>query len=87
MIKPFPNKIFLKLETMKAGALDMTNQNMLSEIGEIIAVGINVNYVSIGDKVSVKVWGCDHCQIDGEDYYVVDSDSKALLCRIEDATA
>lgn len=93
-IKPFPTKVVLKLREMKAGALDLTDQNILSEIGEVVAVGDDcVSYsakknkeeffLKVGDIVAVKIWGCDHMQIEGEDYYVTDITSKALLAIIE----
>ena len=82
-IKPAAGKIFIKLNELKAGALDVTNQNMLSEQGKVVAVGEGVASIKIGDEVVVKIWGCDHASIDNEDYYVTDITSKAILCVIE----
>lgn len=94
-IKPFPTKIVLKLKEMQAGALDLTNQNILSEVGEVVALGEEIKNgewkktfgegfeLKVGDIVAVKIWGCDHMEIDGESYYVTDISSKALLAIIE----
>lgn len=88
-ITPFPTKIFIKLDTMKAGALDLTDQNVLSEGGEIVAIGNlvspwwkvwNLFRLKVGDRVRVKAWGLDSVDINGEVYYVADKDTKALLC-------
>lgn len=72
-------KIFLKLDPM-GGILNP--DGILSEKGEIYAVGDGIENFAVGERVAVKLWGCDHIELEGEDYYVVDVDSKALLCKI-----
>lgn len=85
-IIPFPGKVWLKLETMKLGGIELKGDNMVSEVGVVVALPptdhpfLKGHFpLKLGDRVYFKAWGLDHIQIDGEDYYVADLDSKAIL--------
>ncbi len=78
-IIPFPGKIWIKLDKMEIEGLDLSGQNLVSEVGTVIKIGDNVPLLKEGYKVYFKAWGLDHIRIGNEDYYVGDIDSKAIL--------
>lgn len=84
-IIPFPNKIFIKPDKTDLGAFEQVDSRV-SEMGIVTHLGYRSDDVlfnlMVGDKVMFKAWGMDSVEIDGEKYFVADTDRKNLLCKI-----
>ena len=88
-IKPFAGKIHIKLDKPSAGGLDLSSKPTAVEYAEVI--GVSIWYIDtvkqilkVGDKIFVKAWGIDVITHNGETYYFVDADSKAICATVTD---
>lgn len=88
-ITPLTGKIYLSIEKPTAGGLDLSSKPTAVEYGEVIAVGgagegkmYATAPLRAGAKIFVKAWGLDLITYQGETYYFVDMDSKAICAVI-----
>lgn len=80
-IQPLGNRIQIKIEDPKAGALDLSSRPSAIEFGEVIGTGPMVTMVKKGDKVFFKAWAVDIVRHDKETYYFIAEDTNGL-CAI-----
>lgn len=79
---PTKNKVYLKVESPKAGALDLSGKPTGVEYGEVIAIGEGVTNVSVGNTIFIKAWAMDIINFKGEAYYFCDGDSLGICANI-----
>lgn len=56
----------------------------LTQIGEVIAVGPEVKFLKVGDKIAFVLWGLNTTELDGEDVFTVPEMGQFILFKIED---
>jgi co-chaperonin GroES (HSP10) len=84
VLTPTQNKVYLKVESPKAGSLDLSSKPTGVEYGEVLAVGKGVTNVKAGDKVFIKAWAMDIITYNKETYYFCDGDSLGICAVIEE---
>lgn len=82
---PYYNNIEIK-PLKKEGPF--AEENQFHEMGEVIAIGKNVDFVKVGDTVFFNAHGVfETPEIEGVKHYVVPQDSEYILGKIEHAVA
>ncbi len=81
MIKPFGDRILVK-PVEKAQVL-VSDDGVLSEYGDVIAIGEDVKKIKVGDRVGFSVFGIEKLVIDEQKYYFLQESPEFLLCVIE----
>lgn len=92
-IKPLKNIIYLKLNQVKAGALDISSRESAVEYAEVLAVGgeeedrikdlvYSQPILKKGDKVFVKSWAIDIITHEDEKYHFVNIESGGILAIV-----
>jgi co-chaperonin GroES (HSP10) len=81
-IHPLNNIIQLKMEGMKAGALQLNSMDTAIEYAEVIDFGDKVEGFKKGDKVFVKAWAIDIVTYQNEKYYFCNTNTEGILAKI-----
>lgn len=81
-IKPYKNKIQIKIQEPKVGNLDLSSKKTATEVGEVIAIGENVKDIKVGDIVMFKSWGVDIITYQDEQYYFISCDAECICAII-----
>lgn len=79
-VEPFGKNILIKPRE-KAQIL-VSDQGMLTEYGDVQAVGSEVKNVKVGDVVGFTVWGIQALQVEDSKFYLVPEDDKFILAKI-----
>lgn len=68
---PYHDKIVIK--PIEKKNIIQTESGKLQERGEVIAVGVDVDFVKVGDHLFFDSWGCSKTapNDEGEEYYLV----------------
>lgn len=83
MIIPFGDQILVK--PIEKKTVLVSDEGMLSEYGEVVAVGDDVKKIKIGDKIGFSVFGIEKLMIEEQKYYFIRESPEFLLCVIDDA--
>ena len=81
MIKPFGN--YLLIKPVEKQQVLVSDEGLLSEYGEVIAIGDEVTKITVGQKVGFSVFGVEKLVIDEQKYYFIRESAEFLLCTIE----
>lgn len=81
-IKPFRNRILVKPHENQS--ILRSEDGSLSEYGEVLAIGPEVQEIKIGDKLGFSVFGVEKLIIEDEKYYFLTEDSEFILAILED---
>ncbi len=84
MIIPIKDIVYLKIDEVKAGALDTSSRASAVEVAEVLAVGEGVITPRVGDKIFVKSWGIDIVNYEDKKYHFVNQNTGAILATIND---
>lgn len=82
-IQPSLNHVQIQCDKPFAGSLDTSSRSAAIEMGEIIAVGKDVQEYKKGDKIIFKSWAVDIANVDGKDYYFIDLDTHGIKGTIK----
>lgn len=82
MIKPFGDQILIK--PVERQQVLVSDDGILSEYGEVVAIGMNVLHIKVGDMVGFSVFGIEKLIIDEQKYYFIRESPEFLLCTITD---
>lgn len=80
-ITPYGSNILV--EPMIKSQIAVVDQNPLCEYGEVIAIGEDVKYIKVGDKVGFTIYGMKDLTAEGKKYYFIPEDTNFLLCKLE----
>ena len=84
MIIPIGNTIQIKIDEVKAGALDLSMKETAIEYGEVLAIGKDVRLdIKVGDKIFFKSWAIDIISYEGERFYFINPETNGLLAIIK----
>lgn len=61
----------------------VSDEGTLSEYGEVVAVGDEVQKIKVGDTVGFSVFGVEKLIIDEQKYYFIRENAEFLLCVIK----
>lgn len=75
---PYYDKIVVE-PVIKEGVIQ-TNDEKFLEVGKVIAVGRDVDFVKVGEIISFDAWGCQKtAEYEGKQYYVLTCNSQVIL--------
>lgn len=83
-ITPAANKILIKVEKPKIGALDISSRDSAIEVGTIEETGKNVTEWKKGDKLFFKSYGLAQVEYGGEHYRFIDITSEAIQAKVDE---
>jgi co-chaperonin GroES (HSP10) len=86
-IKPLKNIVYIQLEENTAGALDTSSKESAVEFGEVLSIGTGIKDIKVGDKLFVKSWGIDNVTYQNKRYCFVNTDTGAILAKVEEEKA
>lgn len=81
-IIPFGNQVLVK-PVQKEQVL-VSDDGALSEYGEVVAIGDEVQKIKVGDKIGFSVFGVEKLIIDDQKFYFIRESAEFLLCVIRD---
>lgn len=81
-IKPFGAQILVK--PVEKQQVLVSDDGVLNEYGEVIAVGSDVKTIKIGDKIGFSVFGVEKLMFDEQKFYFIKESDEFLLAVIED---
>lgn len=81
-IKPFKDQILV--EPFEKQQVLMADDGNLNEYGAVVAVGIDVMHIKVGDKIGFSVFGVEKLVIEDQKYYFIRESPEFLLAVIED---
>lgn len=81
-IFPFGDRILVK--PVEKPQILSGDDGVLSEYGEVVAVGPDVKLIKVGDKVGFSVFGVEKLVIDEAKHYFIQENPEFLLAIIED---
>lgn len=78
MFKPYYNRIEVKPYSKESNFVN--DDKSLITAGEVIAVGRDVTFVTVGDKIHFDSWGCVPTtdEVDGIEHYTIEESSKLI---------
>lgn len=75
---PHSNKIVV--EPFKKEKMIISEEKQLIESGKVIAVGVDVGFVEVGDTLFFDSWGCSKVtDAEGVEFFVVSNDESVVL--------
>lgn len=80
MIKPFGNNILVKPVVKKQ--ILVNAQTSLCEYGDVVAVGEDVKYIKVGDRIGYTIWGVNKLEIENDSHYFIPEDPRFVLGTI-----
>lgn len=85
MIKPLGNRILIKVDEPKAGALTI-DIPVAQERGEVVAIGdgwdLDKEPLKVGDIIHFKSWACDIVTLEGKKHIYINQDTKGVCALV-----
>lgn len=83
-VKPLGNRVYIKIEEVSAGALDLSSKPTVVEVGEVVALGKDVTLdIKVGDKVFFKAWAVDINTHEEKKYHTIAQDTNGIVAVIK----
>ncbi len=81
MIQPFGKNILIK-PIVKKQVL-VSQEELLTDTGEVIAVGDKVKDIKVGDTIAYLFWGTNSVDIGNEKFWLIPEDDNFILGKIK----
>ncbi len=80
IFKPFGRNIYIK--PTEAKSVIINSAPSLTQYGEVIAIGDDVQKVKVGDTIGFTVFGVNHLEYDGARLYIIPETDEFILGTI-----
>ena len=77
MIQPFGNNLLIK--PVEQNTILKSAEGSMCEYGIVTAIGSEVKYLKVGDKIGFTVWGVNKLNIEDEKHYFISEDPRFIL--------
>lgn len=83
-IKPLGNRVYIRIDGVSAGALDLSSKPTVVETGEVIGIGSEVTLdIRAGDRIFFKAWAVDIVSQDDRKYHFIAQDTNGIVAVIK----